>query len=71
MSVQIAIETYFEQFNVLPLEQNQQTLFAWMNQQGHAIEWEEFKAQWQSMTICADCGHCVGYIPGCDNCNPF
>lgn len=71
MSVQLAIEAYFEAVGTLPIEQDQQTLFAWMNENGSSIAWEEFEAQWHSMTICADCGHCVGYIPGCDNCNPF
>jgi hypothetical protein len=70
VSVQSAIEAYFEQYDILPIYQNQETLFAWMNANGKPITWEDFVEQWQSMTICADCGHCVAYLPYCDNCNP-
>jgi len=70
MSVQLAIEEYFEQYGVLPIDRNQQMLFAWMHENGKAISWEDFEEQWRSMTICADCGHCVAYMPYCEGCNP-
>lgn len=70
MSVQLAIEDYFEQVGTLPIDQDQRTLFAWMNANNRPVSWEVFQEEWQSMTLCADCGHCVGYLPFCDNCNP-
>lgn len=62
-SVEFAIELFFEETGVLPIDQKKETLFEWMKQESPDLSWDDFVERWQSMTISADTGHVVGYIP--------